>query len=71
MRAWAANTRRPPVIALRWDQDTGELFRLRDSDNPFLRNAVEALLATNDVASLDRLMLHVSRGMVVTEAGSR
>jgi hypothetical protein len=71
MHAWAANTRRPPVIALRWDQDTGELFRLRDSDNPFLRNAVEALLETNDVASLDRLMLHVSRGMVVTEAGSR
>jgi hypothetical protein len=71
MRAWAANAARPPVIALRWEEDTGELFRLRDSDNPFVRSAVDALLETSDVASLDRLFLHVSRGMVVTEAGRR
>ena len=62
VRTWLENPARPPVIALRWDQDTGELFRLSDSDDPFLRSAVATLLDTPDVTTLDRLILNITRG---------
>ena len=68
MRTWMANPTRPPVIALRWDPDTGELFRLRDAEDPFLRTLVAMLLETPDVTALDRLMLNITRGMVVKRA---
>jgi len=67
VRAWLENPARPPVIALRWDQDTGQLFRLSDADEPFLRSAVATLLDTPDVTTLDRLILNITRGMVVKE----
>ena len=65
MRTWMANPARPPVIALRWDPDTGELFRLRDDEDQFLRTLVAMLIETKDVTSLDRLILNISNGMVV------
>jgi hypothetical protein len=68
LRAWMANPAQPPFLVLRWDEDTGELFRLRDAGDPFLRNVVVVLLETKDVSSLDRLILHVSKGMVIERA---
>ena len=65
MRNWSANPARPPVIALRWDPDTGDLFRLQDSEDPFLRSLVQLLLDTKDVTSLDRLILDISSKLVV------
>jgi hypothetical protein len=65
MRSWMADPARPPVMALRWNENTGELYRLREADDPFLRNIVGLLIETSDVTSLDRLILHVSKGMVI------
>jgi hypothetical protein len=65
MRTWMENPARPPVIALRWDPDTGQLFRLRDDEDAFLRALVPLLLATKDVTSLDRLILNITNGLVV------
>ena len=65
MRTWMENPARPPVIALRWDPDTGQLFRLRDEEDAFLRALVPLLLATKDVTTLDRLILNVTNGLVV------
>jgi hypothetical protein len=66
MREWMANAARPPVVALRWDPDNGELFRLREEQDPFLRTLVGALMQTRDVTSLDRLILNISSGLVLT-----
>ena len=49
------NPARPPVIALRWNPDTGELYRLSDSEDPFLRTAMATLLDTPDVTSRSKL----------------
>jgi hypothetical protein len=65
VRAWTANPARPPIIALRWDWDTGELFRLSDREEPFLRTLVPLLLETKDVTALDRLILDISNKLVV------
>ena len=68
MRNWSANPGRPPVIALRWDPETGDLFRLQDSEDPFLRSLVLMLLGTKDVTSLDRLILDISNKLVVSRS---
>lgn len=68
MRAWSEDPTRPPVIAMRWDPDTGVLYRLSDRQDPFLRTLVGMLLKTGDVASLDRLMLVIARELVVQRA---
>ena len=65
MRTWLADPARPPVVALRWHPETGELFRLREADDPFLRTLVPILLETKDVTELDRMILNISSGMVV------
>jgi hypothetical protein len=65
MRMWMEDPARPPVIALRWDPDTGQLFRLRDDQDAFLRTLVPLLLETKDVTSLDRLILNITHGLVV------
>ena len=68
MRAWAADPARPPVVALRWDPDTGVAYRLSDEQDPLLRTLVETLRDTADVASLDRVMLDISHKLVVSRA---
>ena len=65
MHTWMANPARPPVIALRWDPDTGELFRPREHEDPFLRTLVGMLLETKDVTSLDRMILNITNGLAV------
>ena len=54
LREWVDDPRRPPVIALYWNQATGGLSRVSDTDEPFLRAAVSQFLATDNVAALDR-----------------
>jgi hypothetical protein len=68
IREWMADTARPPVIALRWDPDTGQLFRLREDEDPFLRTAVSLLLEAADVTNLDSSILSVSKGLVIKAA---
>jgi hypothetical protein len=68
IQTWVNDPDRPPVVALRWDLQTGELYRLRDSDEPFLRTIVATLLESTDVVSLDRQILSISSGMVLRPA---
>ncbi len=71
MRAWYADPAQPPVIALRWDPGTGTLYRLDDRQDPFLRTLVAMLGDTRDVASLDGVILDISRKLVVQRATGR
>jgi hypothetical protein len=68
IQAWMQNPNRLPVVALRWDADSGQMFRLRDDQDPFLRTVVRLLAEAKDVTMLDRLILNVSNGMVVKPA---
>lgn len=68
MRAWTEDPAQPPVIALRWDPDTGALYRLSDQQDGLLRTLVEVLRGTRDVASLDRAILDISRKLLVRRA---
>jgi hypothetical protein len=65
IRGWLDDPARPPVIALRWDADTGRLTRLSDREDPFLRSLVGMLLDTKDIASMDRLILDILDDYVV------
>jgi hypothetical protein len=60
LRQWADDPAQPPVLALHWDQETGQLSRLSDTDDPFLRSLVLMLLETREIASLDRIMLDIT-----------
>jgi hypothetical protein len=68
MRAWSSDPAQPPVVALRWDPDTGVLYRLDDHQDSFLRTLVGMLRDTTDVDSLDRVILDISRKLVVRPA---
>lgn len=68
LAAWASNPDRPPVVAMRWDPETGELYRLRDADEPFLRTVATLLLDSRDVSALDRQILGISSGLVLKPA---
>ena len=68
IHAWHADPARPPVIALRWDADTGTEYRLSDQQDPFLRTLAAMLRDTRDIDSLDRLILDISRKVVVQRA---
>ena len=65
IQGWLDDPARPPVVALRWDAESGRLARLSDWDDPFLRSLVGMLLETKDVASLDRLILDIVDDYVV------
>lgn len=64
MRAWLADTTQPRVVALYWHPDTGDLSRVDDVGEPFLRTLVPILLDTCDVASLDSGLLDVFNKLV-------
>lgn len=68
IQTWMANSARPPAIALRWNPDTGELFRLREDADPFLRTAISLILEAPDVTNLDSSILSVSKGLVTKPA---
>jgi hypothetical protein len=54
LRAWITDPKRPPVIALYWDPDTGTLARLTEREEPFLRPMMTVFLETGDAAALER-----------------
>ena len=47
LRAWLARSDRPPVIALSWDPDTGQLSRVTERDDPSLRTVMGLLVETD------------------------
>jgi hypothetical protein len=54
IRTWLNHPDRPPVLALYWDPETGELSRLSETEAPILRSVMTVLLETPDVAALDQ-----------------
>ena len=53
LRAWLDKPDRPPVIALYWNPDTGQLSRVTEKDEPFLRPLMKVFLETDGQAALD------------------
>jgi len=68
LRQWKDNPAHPPAIAMRWDPDNGRLFRLRESEDPFLRTAVSLLLDSPDVGTLDRGIVSITRDLATRPA---
>jgi hypothetical protein len=50
---WLARSEQPPVIALYWNPDTGQLSRVSDDDDGYLRTLMKVLLETKGRAALD------------------
>ena len=50
---WLGRPEQPPVIALYWNPDTGQLSRVSDDDDRYLRTLMKVLLETNGRAALD------------------
>ena len=59
LRAWLDDPARPPVAILHWDETSGQLLRVDDAAQPFIRALVPILAETRDVASLDAAILDV------------
>lgn len=59
LHAWLARADRPPVIAVRWDGDTGAVFRTTEREEPYLRSLLKVLAETDSPASLDRGILNL------------
>lgn len=53
VQAWLDRPDRPPVVALYWNPDTGQLSRVSDSDEPYLRSLMTVFLETDGRAALD------------------
>jgi hypothetical protein len=60
LRVWLAREDRPPAIVLRWDAQTGGLFRLTEREEPYLRPVLAVLVDTDSAASLDRAILNLA-----------
>jgi hypothetical protein len=50
---WLNRPDRPPVIALYWNPDTGQMSRVSESDEPYLRPLMKVFLTTDGRAALD------------------
>jgi len=59
LQDWLAREGSAPVVALRWDADTGARYRLSSEQQPYLRAILPVFLATDSEASLDRALLRV------------
>jgi hypothetical protein len=68
LRTWISHPEHPPVIALYWNPATGELSRLSDRDDPFLRTATSVLLQTDGVPALDRGIVDIVTELVARRA---
>ena len=53
LREWLDRPGSPPVIALYWNPDTGQLSRVSDRDDPYLRTLMKVLLETRSRSALD------------------
>jgi hypothetical protein len=56
LREWLDRPGSPPVIALYWNPDTGQLSRVSDRDDPYLRTLMKVLLETKSQAALDEAL---------------
>ena len=61
LEAWLARSDSRPVIALRWDAETGALFKLSDRQEPYLRPLMQVLAGTDSAASLDRAIVGLAQ----------
>jgi hypothetical protein len=50
---WLNRPDRPPIIALYWNPDTGQMSRVSESDEPYLRPLMKVFLTTDGRAALD------------------
>ena len=53
LHEWLGRPDRPPVIALYWNPDTGQLSRVSDTDDAYLRTLMKVLVETKTRAALD------------------
>jgi hypothetical protein len=53
LHEWLGRPDRPPVIALYWNPDTGQLSRVSDADDAYLRTLMKVLVETKTRAALD------------------
>jgi hypothetical protein len=53
LHEWLGRPDRPPVIALYWNPDTGQLSRVSDADDAYLRTLMKVLVETRTRAALD------------------
>jgi hypothetical protein len=53
LHEWLGRRDRTPVIALYWNPDTGQLSRVSDADDAYLRTLMKVLVETKTQAALD------------------
>jgi len=53
LHAWLDRPDRPPVVALYWNPDTGQLSRVSERDEPYLRPLMKVFLTTDGRPALD------------------
>ena len=53
LHEWLGRPDQPPVIALYWNPDTGQLSRVSDTDDAYLRTLMKVLVETKTRAALD------------------
>jgi hypothetical protein len=66
LRDWRSRADRPPVIALYWHPDSGQLSRLTDAAESYLRFVMEVLPETGSSAAMDEAILDTFSELVVT-----
>lgn len=63
-RAWLDRPDRPPVIAMYWNPDTGQLSRVTEKDEPFLRPLMKVFLETDGQPTLDNAIHRTLKDLV-------
>jgi hypothetical protein len=69
LRTWILRPERSPIVALHWDPATGELSRLSERDDPFLRSLMTVWLETGNRETLDGLILDALTKLVAGRSG--
>lgn len=64
LQAWIDAPRRPPLIALHFAPDTGEVSRVSDADKPELRALIPVLLQTDTPQTLDGALVNMLERLV-------
>lgn len=65
LQAWAARADRPPIVALYWDERTGDLSKLTDAEEPYLRSFIPVLLGTDNRETFNEAMTDMLRDLVL------